>query len=148
MSEKTLTPAPESAAPRRERPRVRLAGLRDFALIPAIVVIAVVGRIVHPIFLQPDNLINILQTMSEISLLVLAQTIVLVAGRMDLSLESTFGLAPGVAAWLTVAVGSGADGQGDRDRPDARQHCPARRPSRRPRSARRPRPARDRSRLQ
>ncbi|GAA2988295.1 ABC transporter permease [Streptosporangium longisporum] len=108
MSEKTLTPAPESAAPRRERPRVRLAGLRDFALIPAIVVIAVVGRIVHPIFLQPDNLINILQTMSEISLLVLAQTIVLVAGRMDLSLESTFGLAPGVAAWLTVAVGSGA----------------------------------------
>jgi simple sugar transport system permease protein len=27
---------------------------------------------------------------------------------MDLSLESTFGLAPGVAAWLTVAVGSGA----------------------------------------
>ncbi|MFI6513371.1 ABC transporter permease [Streptosporangium sp. NPDC050855] len=108
MSEKTLTPAPESAAPRRERPRVRPAGLRDFALIPAIVVIAVVGRIVHPIFLQPDNLINILQTMSEISLLVLAQTIVLVAGRMDLSLESTFGLAPGVAAWLTVAVGSGA----------------------------------------
>jgi simple sugar transport system permease protein len=26
-------------------------------------------------------------------------------GRMDLSLESTFGLAPGVAAWLTVAPG-------------------------------------------
>jgi simple sugar transport system permease protein len=46
--------------------------------------------------------------MSEISLLVMAQTIVLVAGKMDLSLESTFGLAPGVAAWLTVAVGSGA----------------------------------------
>lgn len=43
-----------------------------------------------------------MQTMSEIGLLVLAQTIVLVVGRMDLSLESTFGLAPGVAAWLTV----------------------------------------------
>jgi simple sugar transport system permease protein len=38
---------------------------------------------------------------------VLAQTIVLVAGKMDLSLESTFGLAPGVAAWMTVAVGTG-----------------------------------------
>jgi simple sugar transport system permease protein len=37
--------------------------------------------------------------------LVLAQTLVLVAGRMDLSLESTFGLAPGVAAWLVVAPG-------------------------------------------
>ncbi|WP_329430028.1 ABC transporter permease [Streptosporangium sp. NBC_01495] len=106
--EKTRTPAAESAAPRRERPRVRLARLRDLALVPAIIVIAVVGQIVHPIFLQPDNLINILQTMSEMSLLVMAQTIVLVAGKMDLSLESTFGLAPGVAAWLTVAVGSGA----------------------------------------
>jgi simple sugar transport system permease protein len=108
MPEKTLTPATESAAPERERPRVRLARLRDFALIPAIIVIAVIGQIVNPIFLQSDNLINILQTMSEMSLLVMAQTLVLVAGKMDLSLESTFGLAPGVAAWLTVAVGSGA----------------------------------------
>ncbi|MEW9551957.1 ABC transporter permease [Nonomuraea sp. NPDC050783] len=108
MPEKTLAPATGSAAPQRERPRLRLARLRDFALIPAIVAIAVVGQIVNPIFLQGDNLINILQTMSEISLLVLAQTIVLIAGKMDLSLESTFGLAPGVAAWLTVAAGSGA----------------------------------------
>ncbi|MBB5783376.1 ABC transporter permease [Nonomuraea jabiensis] len=108
MPEKTLEPATESAVPERRRPPVRLARLRDFALIPAIIVIAVVGQIVNPIFLQGDNLINILQTMSEISLLVLAQTIVLVAGKMDLSLESTFGLAPGVAAWLTVAAGSGA----------------------------------------
>ncbi|MGX7673914.1 ABC transporter permease [Plantactinospora sp. DSM 117369] len=69
--------------------------------------IAIVGQIVNPVFLKPDNLINIVQTMSEIALLVLAQTIVLVAGKMDLSLESTFGLAPGVAAWLTVAVGTG-----------------------------------------
>jgi simple sugar transport system permease protein len=108
MPETALTPATGNAAPERERPRMRLARLRDFALIPAIIVIAVVGQIVNPIFLQGDNLINILQTMSEISLLVLAQTIVLVAGKMDLSLESTFGLAPGVAAWLTVAAGSGA----------------------------------------
>ncbi|WP_431929142.1 ABC transporter permease [Nonomuraea jabiensis] len=108
MPEKTLESATESAVPERRRPPVRLARLRDFALIPAIIVIAVVGQIVNPIFLQGDNLINILQTMSEISLLVLAQTIVLVAGKMDLSLESTFGLAPGVAAWLTVAAGSGA----------------------------------------
>ena len=43
--------------------------------------------------------------MSEIALLVLAETLVLIAGKMDLSLESTFGLAPGIAAWLTVAPG-------------------------------------------
>lgn len=95
------------AAPRGVAGRVTLARLRDLALVPAIIIIAIVGQIINPVFLKPDNLINIGQTMSEMALLVLAQTVVLVAGKMDLSLESTFGLAPGVAAWMTVAVGAG-----------------------------------------
>src|SRR5450432_3819553 len=82
-----------------------LARLRDFALIPAIIAIAIVGYGVNHVFLNSDNLISILQQMSEIGLMVLAQTLILVAGRMDLSLESTFGLAPGVAAWLIVQPG-------------------------------------------
>ncbi len=82
-----------------------LARLRDLALVPAIIAIAIVGYLVNPVFLNSSNVINILQTMSEIGLLVLAQTLILVAGKMDLSLESTFGLAPGVAAWLIVPTG-------------------------------------------
>jgi simple sugar transport system permease protein len=89
----------------RQLPRVRLARLRDFALIPPIIAIAIVGQIVNPVFLHADNLINVLQTMSEVGLLVLAQTLVLLVGKMDLSLESTFGLAPGIAAWLIAPVG-------------------------------------------
>ena len=54
---------------------VRLARLRDLALVPAIMVIGMVGYIVNPVFLTSDNLINVLQTMSEIALLVLAQTL-------------------------------------------------------------------------
>ncbi len=87
------------------RRSLAIARLRDLALIPAIVVIAIVGQIVNPVFLHTDNLINVLQTMSEIAILVLAETLVLIAGKMDLSLESTFGLAPGVAAWLVVQPG-------------------------------------------
>jgi simple sugar transport system permease protein len=83
-----------------------VARLRDFALVPAIVVIAIVGQAVNRVFLQPDNIINVLQTMSEIALLVLAETLVILTGRMDLSLESTFGLAPGIAAWLVVGAGA------------------------------------------
>jgi simple sugar transport system permease protein len=82
-----------------------LARLRDLALVPAVVLTAVIGQIVSPVFLHADNIRNVLQTMSEIGLLVLAETLVLLAGRMDLSLESTMGLAPGFAAWLTVAPG-------------------------------------------
>ncbi|OLZ74815.1 ATPase [Streptomyces sp. IMTB 2501] len=87
--------------------RIPLAWLRDLALVPAIVVIAIVGQIVNPVFLQADNLLNVLQTMSEMALLVLAQTMILIVKKMDLSLESTMGLAPGVAAWLVVPAGAG-----------------------------------------
>jgi simple sugar transport system permease protein len=95
-------PAEPASAPRRG---LIIARLRDLALIPAIIVIAIVGQIVNPVFLHTDNLINVLQTMSEIAILVLAETLVLIAGRMDLSLESTFGLAPGIAAWLVIKPG-------------------------------------------
>jgi simple sugar transport system permease protein len=45
--------------------------------------------------------------MSEMALLVLAQTMILIVKKMDLSMESTMGLAPGVAAWLVVPAGAG-----------------------------------------
>ena len=58
--------APRRPAAGRARPAARpRAG-------PGDLVIAIVGQIVNPVFLQPDNLINVLQTMSEIALLVLA----------------------------------------------------------------------------
>ncbi|MFF3767405.1 ABC transporter permease [Streptomyces sp. NPDC001922] len=107
---------PEAAADERlavrrvpspHRDRVALARLRDLALIPAILVICVVGQLVNPVFLNRDNLLNVVQTMSETAVLVLAETLVLIVRKMDLSLESTMGLAPGVAAWLTVAAGPG-----------------------------------------
>jgi simple sugar transport system permease protein len=105
------TPAPKAAEAGAARTalfggRIPLAKLRDLALVPAIVVIAIIGQIVSPIFLQPDNLINVLQQMAEIAVLVLAQTMILIVKKMDLSLESTMGLAPGVAAWLVVPTGA------------------------------------------
>jgi simple sugar transport system permease protein len=99
----TQEAAPAVAAERR----IAFARLRDLALIPAIVVIAIVGQMVNSVFLQTDNIINVLQTMSEIAVLVQAETMVLIVKKMDLSLESTVGLAPGIAAWLTVPSGAG-----------------------------------------
>jgi simple sugar transport system permease protein len=88
-----------------------VARLRDLALIPAIFVIGVVGFIVSPVFLTHSNLINILQQQSEISLVVLGEAMILVAGKLDLSLESTVGLAPGIAVWLILPKSPG-HGQG------------------------------------
>ncbi|WFE93411.1 ABC transporter permease [Micromonospora sp. WMMD987] len=95
--------SPPASPPTRPPSRhLALARLRDLALVPAIVAVAIVGWIISPVFLSGDNVVNVLQSMSEIAILVLAQTIVLITGKMDLSLESTFGLAPGIAAWLVV----------------------------------------------
>ncbi|GGM10713.1 MULTISPECIES: ABC transporter permease [Micromonospora] len=98
----TTAPAAAPPPPPAGSRSLALARLRDLALVPAIVAVAIVGSIVNPVFLSSDNVINVLQSMSEIAVLVLAQTIVLITGKMDLSLESTFGLAPGIAAWLVV----------------------------------------------
>jgi simple sugar transport system permease protein len=83
-----------------------VARLRDLALVPAILVLMVVGYFVSPVFLTHDNLINVLQQQTELSLLVLAEALVLIAGKFDLSLESTVGLAPAVAVALVVDTSS------------------------------------------
>lgn len=95
----------DESPPRPASSRIQLGRLRDFALVPPIIAIAIIGELVSPVFLHSDNLVNVLQTMSQIALLVLAESLILITGRMDLSLESTFGLAPGFAAWLIVPAG-------------------------------------------
>ena len=56
----------------------------------------------RPVFLDRQNLINVLQQQSEIALVVLAEAIILIGGKFDLSLESTVGLAPGLAVEALV----------------------------------------------
>lgn len=82
----------------------RWSSLRDLLLVPAVVAVLVVGYFVDSKFLSGANLINVLTTMSAISLIVLAEVFVLIVGKMDLSLESTFGLAPGVAIWACMGT--------------------------------------------
>jgi simple sugar transport system permease protein len=84
-----------------------LRRLRDFSLIPVIVLLLVVGFIISPNFLTKDNMLAVLQQSTELSLLVLGETLVRIAGRMDLSLESTIGVAPVLAVWLVLPAHGG-----------------------------------------
>lgn len=85
--------------------------LREFVLLPIIALAIVVGSFLSPAFLTTDNMINILQQSSELSILVLAESVILIGGKFDLSLESIVGFAPMVGAWLisadTLMGGSG-----------------------------------------
>ncbi len=99
-------------AHRASQPVFRLARLRDFTLVPAIIVLLIVGALISPVFLSSANLINVLQQQTELSILVLAESLILISGRIDLSLESTIGLAPALAVALvapTSGYGLGTD---------------------------------------
>ncbi|GIH21058.1 ABC transporter permease [Rugosimonospora africana] len=96
--------------PVRTRPpagRFTIRRLRDFSLIPVILLLLIVGFIVSPNFLTKDNMLAVLQQCTELSLLVLGEALILIAGRMDLSLESTIGVAPVLAVWLVLPAHGG-----------------------------------------
>ncbi|MFC5666043.1 ABC transporter permease [Kitasatospora misakiensis] len=82
--------------------RFELARYRDLSLVPVLLVLGVIGFIVSPAFLTSDNLLGVGQQATELSVLVLAEALILIAGRMDLSLESTIGVAPVIAVWLVL----------------------------------------------
>jgi simple sugar transport system permease protein len=82
--------------------------IRELALIPVIVLLVVVGAFVNPAFLTTTNFINVAQESAALGAVVVAETLILLTGKFDLSLQSTYGLAPMVGAWLIVST----EGQG------------------------------------
>ncbi|WP_106401213.1 ABC transporter permease [Actinocorallia populi] len=89
------------------RARLSFARYRDLSLVPVLLVLCVIGFIVSPAFLTADNLLGVAQQSTELSLLVLAQALILICGRMDLSLESTIGVAPVIAIWMVLPADGG-----------------------------------------
>src|SRR3954453_182161 len=88
-----------AAAPAARRGRSSTRWLREFSLLPAMALLVLIGFIESPDFLTGDNFLAMLQQSTELSVLVLAEAVILIGGRMDLSLESTMTLAPVVALW-------------------------------------------------
>ncbi|BCB74022.1 ABC transporter permease [Phytohabitans flavus] len=102
----TVAKPPAVVPPAPGARRLQLARFRDLALVPAIILLVIVGAIIDPVFLTQANITNVLQQQTELSLLVLAEAIILIAGKFDLSLESTIGLAPALAVALVIPAAS------------------------------------------
>jgi simple sugar transport system permease protein len=82
--------------------------VQELALLPVIVLLLIIGAFVNPAFLTANNFINVAQESAALGTVVVAETLILLTGKFDLSLQSTYGLAPMVGAWLIVSK----DGQG------------------------------------
>jgi len=90
------------AAPPERRRRGMGFALNELTLLPAIALTIIAGSFISDAFLTTENFFNILQQSSELAVLVIAESIILIAGKFDLSLESIVGVAPMLSAWLIV----------------------------------------------
>jgi ribose transport system permease protein len=102
----TLAAAPEhDPAMRTDRLLVRLARNRDLVLFVIAVAIFVFFALTTKTFLREFNLFNILRNISLISIVAVGMTYVLIAGEIDLSVGSVYGVLTVIMGMLVVAFG-------------------------------------------
>lgn len=110
LTDASSSPAPEIAAPRSDQgvpvqspwtSIVRYVGRWDEAGVFAALLVAFgVAAVLSPDFLNIDNLAGILQDVTFLGLVAVGVTVALLAGEIDISVGSTYGLAAVVTALL------------------------------------------------
>ena len=95
----TKVTSPQTAA-RRDLRFVIVNWFRELTLVPVIVVLMIAGALVNPVFFTPSNLINVAEGGAALGMVVVAESLILLTGKFDISLQGTFGLAPLLGAWL------------------------------------------------
>ncbi|WP_049578959.1 ABC transporter permease [Streptomyces sp. SBT349] len=76
--------------------------MRELALMPALLLLVVLGSFTNDTFLTERNIISILGASAALAMVVLAESLVLITGKFDLSLESVVGIAPALGALLVL----------------------------------------------
>jgi ribose/xylose/arabinose/galactoside ABC-type transport system permease subunit len=99
-----MTSSAATAAPPfvRRQSLVQTLGLGRFTLLIVLLLIIVVTAIGNPRFLSVNNLLNILFQVSALGIVAAGQTILLIAGGLDLSVGAALSVA-GLATALTIA---------------------------------------------
>jgi len=83
---------------------------KGFTMYPVILLMFLIGAFFAPRFLTAVNLINIAAQVAVLGIVTIGLTFILLIGRLDLSLESTVGFAPMVAAMLMAKSSAGGFG--------------------------------------
>jgi simple sugar transport system permease protein len=83
--------------------RLRIGTMRQLALLPVIGVMLVVGSQLNSSFLTQANIFyNVLSASAVLAVVTVAESVLIIAGQFDLSLQSIVGFAPMVSAYLVV----------------------------------------------
>jgi ribose/xylose/arabinose/galactoside ABC-type transport system permease subunit len=96
-------------------------GARESGVLSALMVLVLIGLVVAPGFSSPQNLLNVGQQVSQIGIMAVGMTFVIITGQIDLSVGSIYALSAvatgllitgGTSVWLAclagIAVGFGA----------------------------------------
>lgn len=94
------------AVARRDLRFVVFNWFRELTLVPVIVVLMIAGAVVNPVFFTTSNLINVAEGGAALGMVVVAESLILLTGKFDISLQGTFGLAPLLGAWLIAPKAS------------------------------------------
>ena len=75
----------------------------EIFLVVALLALIALGTTLSPFFLTPGNFSNLIAALMEVAIMALAMTLIIVAGEIDLSVESMAGLASAVLGFLWAA---------------------------------------------
>lgn len=83
-------------------PQLRLGkrSFREFGVLMVLIGISAVLSIVAPAFIKPQNIINIIRQMTEIGIMAIGMTLVIVCAEIDLSIGSIYGATAMTAALM------------------------------------------------
>jgi simple sugar transport system permease protein len=91
---------------------VDLTRFKDLALVPALIALVIIGAVVSPSFLTQANMVSILGSSAALTFVVVAESLIIITGKFDLSLESIVGIAPALGAMLVIPSTSSGFGIG------------------------------------
>ena len=91
------------ATARPGRAWLRVLATWEALLALAIAGLIVLGAFLSPFFLTPNNFANLIASLMEVAIMALPMTLIIVAGEIDLSVESMAGLASSLLGFLWAA---------------------------------------------
>jgi rhamnose transport system permease protein len=91
------------ALPRSERRWMSLLARWETLLVLALVGLVVLGTNLSPFFLTAGNFSNLIAALMEVAIMAMPMTLIIVAGEIDLSVESMAGLSSAILGFLWAA---------------------------------------------
>ena len=85
------------------RPWTSLLARWETLLVIALLGLIALGTSLSPFFLTPGNFSNLIAALMEVAIMAMAMTLIIIAGEIDLSVESMAGLASAVLGFLWAA---------------------------------------------